>query len=119
MPQKELSCVETLRFLRKLETVKPGDSAETARSHCTGIGKLVIQMVPKGELEAVFLLLGGIYCSPLCMINPPSPAQIYPLMSSILLKLHQTATILRTYQTRKEHAQKAGHSQPFSTEKLH
>lgn len=51
MPQKELSCVEVLRFPRKFETVKPGVSAETARSHCTGIGKLVIEILPKGELE--------------------------------------------------------------------
>jgi len=42
IPQKELSCVEVLRFLRKLETVKPAVSAGTARSQCTGIGKLVI-----------------------------------------------------------------------------
>lgn len=75
MPQMELSCVKVLRFPRKFETVKPGVSAETAKSHCTGIGKLVIEIFPKGELEAFFLLLGGIYCSPLGTIKAAPPAQ--------------------------------------------
>lgn len=43
-------------------------------------------MLPKGELEAFFLLLGGIYCSPLGTIKPASPAQPYALTSFILPK---------------------------------
>lgn len=43
-------------------------------------------MLPKGELEAFFLLLGGIYCSPLGTIKPASPAQSHALTSFILLK---------------------------------
>lgn len=43
-------------------------------------------MLPQGELEAFFLLLGGIYWSPLGMITPASPAQSRALISFILLK---------------------------------
>lgn len=86
MSQKELSWVEALRFLRKLGTVKPWVSAETSGSHCSEIGKLVIEMLPKGELEAFFLLLGGIDCSPLGTIKPTSPVQSYVLTSFICLK---------------------------------
>jgi len=43
-------------------------------------------MLPKGELEAFFLLLGGIYCSPLGTIKLASPAESHALTSFILLK---------------------------------
>lgn len=43
-------------------------------------------MLPKGELEAFFLLLGGIDCSPLGTIKPASPVQSYVLTSFICLK---------------------------------
>lgn len=84
MPQKELSCVEVLRFPRKFETVKSEVSAETSRSHCTGIGKLVIEILPKGELEAFFLLPGGIYGSPLGTIKATPPARSHTSTSLLL-----------------------------------
>lgn len=122
MPQKELSSVEVLRFLRNLETVKPGVSAGTEKSLHTGIGKLVIEMLPQGELEAFFLLLGGIYCSPLGTIKPVSPAQSHALTSFMLLKWIRLPIALCTYQTGQENAQKGhtgspappvGHFSPF------
>lgn len=93
MPQKELSCVDVLRFPRKFETVKPGVSAENSRSHCTGIGKLVIEILPKGELEAFFFLLGGIYCSPLGTIKAAPPAQSH----AFTFFLFQTAPDCNTF----------------------
>lgn len=88
--------MEVLRFLRKFEIVKSEVSAETSRSHCTEIGKLVIEILPKGELEAFFLLLGGIYGSPLGTIKE-APVTCLHISSSS--KLHQIAMLVWTCQT--------------------
>lgn len=111
MPQKELPCVEESRVLRKLAAGKPGVSAETAGARCSALGALLTQMLPKGESERFFLLLGGIYRSPLGTVKVTSPAVTY-LNTSCTSKAHQTAIALQTYQSRYEDAPKGGGSEP-------
>lgn len=111
MPQKELPCVEESSLLRGLAAGKPGVSAETAGAQCSALGALLTRMLPKGESERFFLLLGGIYRSPLGTVKVPSPAVTY-LNTSYTSKAHQTAIALQTYQTRYENAPKGGGSEP-------
>lgn len=76
----------SIKVSKNLGTVKPRVSAETAGSPCAEIAKLVIEMLPKGELEEVSSLLGGIVCTPLSTIKPSLPVQSYVFTDFIYLK---------------------------------